>query len=57
MSGTLLDPFRGIFPTHVFPSGSVLEFSTIFAMIIYAVIVLLLAFIVNALSTPLTAKK
>lgn len=41
MSSVLLEPFRGIFPTPVFKSSFVIEFSTLFAMVIYAVIALL----------------
>jgi hypothetical protein len=52
-SNVLLDPFRGIFPTQVFKSTFVLELSTIFAMIIYAIIVMLLVYIVDFISQPI----
>lgn len=42
MSAVLLQPFRGIFPTTVFKSNLVLEFSTLFAIVIYAIIALLI---------------
>ncbi len=35
-SAALLEPFRGLFPTAMLEPGSVIEFSTLFAMIIYA---------------------
>lgn len=36
-SGSLLEPFRGIFPTAVLTTtGSVFEFSTLFAILVYA---------------------
>lgn len=34
----LLAPFRGIFPSPVIEQGFVFEFSTLFAMVIYAII-------------------
>jgi len=40
-SSTVLDPFRGIFPTQVFKGLFVIEFSTRFAIIIYALIAML----------------
>jgi uncharacterized protein YggT (Ycf19 family) len=52
-SDTILEPFRGIFPVQVFKSTYVLEFSTIFAMIIYAVIAMLLIYIIDLITTPL----
>lgn len=47
MSDVLLEPFRGIFPTRVFENEYVLEFSTLFAMLMYAVLALLLVALVN----------
>lgn len=35
-STPLLEPFRGIFPIRVIEPGMVVEFSTLFAIIIYA---------------------
>ena len=37
-SHTLLEPFRGIFPTEAIGGGSVFDFSTLFAILIYALI-------------------
>lgn len=56
-SNVLLDPFRGIFPTQVFKSTFVLELSTIFAMIIYAVIVMLLIYLVELIPSSTLATK
>lgn len=42
MSGVLLEPFRGIFPTTVFKSTFVFEFSTLFAIVIYAIVAILI---------------
>ena len=57
MSSAILDPFRGIFPTQVFQSTYVLEFSTIFAMIIYAIIAMLLIYLVELLTHPFEKRK
>jgi uncharacterized protein YggT (Ycf19 family) len=35
-SAPLLEPFRNIFPVAVIEPGSAMEFSTLFAMIVYA---------------------
>jgi len=48
ISSALLAPFRGIFPT-VQQSGVVLEWSTIVAMVIYALIAMLLLRLVRIL--------
>jgi len=34
-SAVLLDPFRGIFPAREIADGSVLDFSALFAMLVY----------------------
>lgn len=52
MSSGLLDPFRGIFPNKVFENQYVFEFSTLFAMLIYAVAALLIVAVINAVSPP-----
>jgi uncharacterized protein YggT (Ycf19 family) len=59
MSGVLLDPFRGIFPARVFENRFVLEFSTLFAMLVYALIGMLMLWVMSALtpSTPVVVKK
>jgi len=51
-SGAILDPFRGIFPTEVFESTYVLEFSTLFAMIMYAIIAMILIYVVELITRP-----
>ena len=59
-SGSLLEPFRGIFPSPVFHSTFVLELSTIFAMIIYAIVSILLIALVEFITRPIehaTTKK
>lgn len=50
MSAALLQPFRGIFPTTVVQNRYVLEFSTIFAMVVYAIIALILIWVINLVS-------
>ena len=52
-SGAILDPFRNIFPTRVFESTFILEFSTLFAMILYAVIGMLLIWLIEAITMPI----
>jgi uncharacterized protein YggT (Ycf19 family) len=52
MSGVLLEPFRGVFPAHVFENQYVLEFSTIFAMLMYALLGLFLTWLITALTAP-----
>lgn len=50
MSDVLLEPFRGIFPAKVFENQYVLEFSTLFAMMMYAIIALLLMWLITAVT-------
>jgi hypothetical protein len=50
MSGALLEPFRGIFPTKVFENQYVFEFSTLFAMLMYAIGALLLMWLITAIT-------
>lgn len=60
MSGVLLDPFRGVFPTKVFESTFVIEFSTLFAIVIYAIVAILtfaLLDVVASASTSTTKKR
>src|SRR5437762_2891320 len=52
MSAALLQPFRGIFPVHVFQNRYVLEFSTLFAMMVYAVLALVLAWLIGLITIP-----
>jgi hypothetical protein len=57
MSGVLLQPFRGIFPAKVFENKYVLEFSTLFAMLMFAALALLVVGVVNMVTAPAVAKK
>lgn len=50
MSGALLEPFRGIFPSKVFENQYVFEFSTLFAMLMYAIGALLLMWLITAVT-------
>ncbi|WP_291379074.1 YggT family protein [Demequina sp.] len=53
MSGVLLDPFRGVFPTETYQSQYVLEFSTLFALLVYGLAYLLIVALINAITpTP-----
>ena len=52
MSGVLLEPFRGIFPAHVLQNRYVLEFSTLFAMMIYAIVALILLYLIGLITAP-----
>lgn len=58
-SDGLLDPFRSIFPVEVIDGRYVVEFSTLFAMLAYALIGYLVLALVRALSPvePVTVKK
>lgn len=49
-SSVLLAPFRGIFPTEVIDRQYVLEFNTLFALVIYALIGMLLIMFVNMMT-------
>lgn len=58
MSDVLLDPFRGIFPAKVFENQYVFEFSTLFAMLMYAIGALLLMWLITAITPgPTTVVK
>ncbi len=57
MSAVLLEPFRGIFPTQTFENQFVFEFSTLFAMIVYGLLGLLLTSAVNTLTPATTSKR
>lgn len=56
-SAVLLQPFRGIFPVEVIDRTYVLEFSTLFAMMIYAVVGYLLIALVDAVATGVKDRK
>lgn len=55
-SAVLLEPFRGIFTPQTFENNVVLELSTLFAMIVYAIVGMLFVAAVTALA-PTTGKK
>ncbi|MDB5186519.1 MAG: hypothetical protein JWL85_1042 [Candidatus Saccharibacteria bacterium] len=57
MSNPLLEPFRGIFPAGVFENKFVLEFSTLFAMVMYAVVALVLVWVISLVAVPVVAKR
>jgi uncharacterized protein YggT (Ycf19 family) len=48
-SDTLIQPFRGIFPTTVIEKSYVLDFTALFALIIYALVGSLLGYLVAVL--------
>src|SRR5690349_101690 len=60
-SATLLEPFRGIFPTAVINRAYVLDFTALFALIIYAIIGGFLIYLASWLETaamrPVVTKK
>ena len=57
MSAVLLQPFRGIFPVKVLENKYVLEFSTLFAMMMYAILALILLWVVNLVTVPAASAK
>lgn len=57
-SGVLLEPFRGIFPTREIAPGSLLDFSALFAMLVYGVVGLaLLSLVVHLTSNERVVRK
>ncbi len=53
-SGDVLAPFRGIFPQQNVEGGYVLEFSTLFAMLAYTLVALIVGFLLTILLSPLS---
>jgi uncharacterized protein YggT (Ycf19 family) len=51
-SEPILGPFRGIFPSPVIEGQYVLEFATVFAMLIYGLIGYFLVYLVSLVPTP-----
>jgi uncharacterized protein YggT (Ycf19 family) len=49
----IMEPFRGIFPSHAITDTSVLDFSLLFAMIIYAIFALVAHWLVQVVSERL----
>jgi len=56
-SSTLLAPFRGIFPSEVVAHNHVLDFSALFALIVYALLGSFLLYLAYLLETPVRVKK
>lgn len=56
-SGTLLDPFRGIFPNVQVDPGNVLDVSALFAMLMYAIIGYALSWLIGSLAPSETVVK
>lgn len=56
-SAVLLEPFRGVFPPQTYENNVVLELTTVFAMIVYALVGMLLIAAVQALAPAATGKK
>ncbi len=51
-SDVLLQPFRGIFPTAQITPSSVLDFSALFAMLVYALIGMTFLWLANWMTSP-----
>lgn len=49
-SDVLLQPFRGVFPTTVVGDNHVVDFSAIFAMVVYGLVALAFAALANRLT-------
>lgn len=49
-SSTLLEPFRSIFPTEVIGRNHVVDFTALFAMVVYAVFTALVVYVLYLLS-------
>jgi uncharacterized protein YggT (Ycf19 family) len=63
-SSTLIDPFRGIFPTTVIGHNHVVDFTALFAMLVYGLIALAFLALLNwlnptryATTAPVVTKK
>jgi len=59
-SDVLLDPFRGIFPVRELSQGSLIDFSALFAMLVYGLLGMVLVWLVAALTpddTVVTKKR
>jgi len=49
-SGVLMEPFRGIFPTTVIGRDHVIDFSALFAMLVYALVAMAFIALANWLT-------
>jgi uncharacterized protein YggT (Ycf19 family) len=56
-SDVLMQPFRGIFPPTVIGRDHVIDFSALFAMLIYAILAMFLVWIVTLLTPKPVVKK
>lgn len=56
-SGSLLSPFRGIFPNVQVDPGNVLDVTALFAMLMYAIIGFALSYLVGSLTPRETVTK
>jgi uncharacterized protein YggT (Ycf19 family) len=56
-SDVLLQPFRGIFPAKELASGSVVDFSALFAMLVYGLVGMLFLMLVVRMTPPVMKKK
>lgn len=56
-SNTLLEPFRGIFPSTVIDKSYVLDFTALFAIVIYALVGSLLVYFVDMLEKGLISPR
>lgn len=50
MSMPILGPFRNVFPTERLEDGFVIDFSTLFAMIIYGLVAMLIFYLIELLT-------
>jgi uncharacterized protein YggT (Ycf19 family) len=55
-SGSIMDPFRGIFHVAILGNGVVLDVPAIFAMIIYGLIGFLILALIGLIPTPWVAR-
>lgn len=56
-SEALLQPFRGVFPTEVIGRNHVIDFSALFAMVVYGLLALALAALVTRLTPDVVVAK
>jgi uncharacterized protein YggT (Ycf19 family) len=56
-SGALMQPFRGVFPTETIGNNHVVDFSALFAMVVYGLIALAFAALASWLTPAVVVKK
>ncbi len=56
-SNTLLEPFRGIFPNAVIHNGYVLDFTALFALVMYAIAGAVLIFFIELIEHSIPDQK